>query len=265
MVVSRVLAFAASLLTGAEGARSLQMSAVFDRVAVDRATQRITIAHDPASGSAPTASVVVMHGLGDSSQGWLDVAAMWAKAFPSARFVLPTAPVRPITLNGGMRMTGWYDIASLDSDRAEQTCDGIDESRAIIDAIIDEEARAVGGSSRVVLAGFSQGGALALYTGLQRASEPIAGVLCMSGYLPKAEAWAPAGPMRAAPVLLCHGDSDPLVRPDWAAKSAAALKEAHGMASVELKMYKGMEHSACEEEIRDAAAFLARVLGLSPS
>mgnify|MGYP003686126649 FL=1 len=208
--------------------------------------------------------IVILHGLGATAQGWADVAAMWAGALPSARFVLPTAPLLPVTLNGGMRMPAWYDIARLDGDADRQTCDGIGESKATINALVSREAALVGGAGRVVLAGFSQGGALALYAGLQRESEPLAAVISMSAYLPARGAWSVAPASRGVPVGFFHGDADQVVRPSWADMSVAELRGAQQVAAVSLKTYVGMAHSATQEEISDVAAFMARALGLGP-
>jgi len=245
----------ASALLLPSSVRTIAMSSSLQRLSIDRSAQRITIAHDTSTGAKAQASVIVLHGLGDTAQGWADVASMWAEALPSIRFVLPTAPTRPVTLNGGMAMPAWYDIVSLDGDRADQSCEGLDASKAAVDKIIDDEAAVVGGASRVLVAGFSQGGALALYTGLRRTEEPpLAGILCMSGYLPKAESWAVENSAKRMPVMLCHGDSDPVVLPAWALKTREALA-AQGV-GVKMKVYPGMVHSACDDEIKDALNFI---------
>mmetsp|Transcript_3199 Transcript_3199/g.10589 ORF Transcript_3199/g.10589 Transcript_3199/m.10589 type:complete len:266 (-) Transcript_3199:482-1279(-) len=259
LVVSSLTALAGLRAFGST-ARSPTMSSVYDRISIQGG--RITIAHDPAKSATPQGSVIVLHGLGDSSRGWADVAAMWSARMPTVRFVLPTAPERPVTLNGGMRMTAWYDILSLDADRADQPAEGIDESKAAVEALVAEEAALVGGAGKVVLAGFSQGGAVALYAGLQRAEEPLAGVLCMSGYLPKAGSFQAAPASKGVPVLFCHGDSDQVVRYAWGEASRAALA-AQGCTALDFKTYPGMEHSACEVEIKDGAHFIAASLGVA--
>lgn len=228
------------------------------RTSIDRSQQRITIAHDTSASERPEGSVVVLHGLGDTAMGWADVAKMWADAMPRVRFVLPTAPMRPVTLNGGMSMPAWYDIKQLNGEADRQSCEWIGESKATIDGIVAAEAAQVGGAGKVLLVGFSQGGALALYAGLQR-EEPLAGVVSMSGYLPARGSWKVAEASRAVPVAFFHGDADGVVQPDWASKSAAELK-AQALASVSLKMYGGMAHSANLEEIEDVAKFIRTAL-----
>ena len=111
----------------------------------------------------------------------------------------------------------------------------------------------------MLLVGFSQGGALALYAGLQR-EQPLAGVASLSGYLPARGSWKVADASRAVPVAFFHGDADGVVRPDWASKSVAELK-AQALASVSLKTYAGMAHSANMEEIDDVARFIRAALG----
>jgi predicted esterase len=96
-----------------------------------------------------------MHGLGDSADGFSDVAEMFSSQLPHVKFILPTAPSSPVTLNGGMVMNSWYDIVGLD-DRASETCDGLDDSRNIVNAIVQQEVALGIPHSRIVLAGFSQ-------------------------------------------------------------------------------------------------------------
>lgn len=236
--------------------RGISMS---ERTEIDRSSQCITIRHDSSVRPAPEASVIVLHGLGDTAFGWSDVAGMWAASMPTVRFVLPTAPIRPVTLNGGMQMTAWYDITTLD-DKEEDDCAGVDESRTRIDAMIQSEADKVGGASRVLLAGFSQGGALALYTGFQREA-PLAGVLCLSGYLPKPATFQVHAASLGTHVMFCHGDSDMVVRWAFGNKSAAHLQKL-GISNMEFKTYEDMGHSACAQEISDAADFIAGRLGV---
>jgi predicted esterase len=243
---------------------SIRMSSTWDRMVVDKAKHTITIPHDKtATGASPRSSVIVLHGLGDTAQGWADVAAMWAGAMPSVRFVLPTAPMLAVTLNGGMKMPAWYDIKSLDGNADRESCDGIAESRATIDALVAAEAALVGGAANVALVGFSQGGALALYVGLQRETEPLAAVVSMSGYLPARGSWRVAAGSKGMPVGFFHGTDDQVVRPNWADMSVEELR-AQELEAVSLKTYPGMGHSAVQEEIEDVAKFVSDALGARP-
>lgn len=155
-------------------------------------------------------------------------------------------------------MPAWYDIKSLGKDRIHDPAEGIDASVARIRKLIDDEGAKGIPPSKIVLAGFSQGGAMALFTGLNL-DERVAGILCMSGYLVNPARVAPTASSRGTPVYMLHGEDDPLVLPEYARESAAKLREL-GVGEVTLKMYAGLPHSANMEELADAAAFLRRVL-----
>ena len=174
-------------------------------------TETIEIEHGAVS---PTASVILTHGLGDSARGWAGAALQLAEGLPWTRWVLPTAPTQPVTLNGGMSMPSWYDIEGL-SDRASETCEGIDRAQETLERLAQAELEELGDANagRLVLAGFSQGGALSLHTALRWEGEPLpAGVLCMSGYLPCPGSAPEQSTVRETPMLICHGDADPMVR-----------------------------------------------------
>jgi lysophospholipase-2 len=148
-----------------------------------------TISLTPKQESLQSALVVIAHGLGDSADGLADVAEVFAQQLPYCKFILPTAPVQPVTLNGGMPMNSWYDIVGLD-ERSNESCHGIEDSRKKLMTILQNEHEQTGlPYRRMVLAGFSQGGALSLYTGLQmpNVEQKLAGVCVMSGYLPHAK------------------------------------------------------------------------------
>ena len=221
---------------------------------------------------AHTGTVIFAHGLGDTAAGWADAIAMIAQrpGLSHVRFVLPTAPTQPVTLNMGMQMPSWYDIHGL-AERADETCDGLDESQATIEAILRREASEHGVPfSRIVLGGFSQGGALALWTGLQQQKQGasasaegtgtrLAGVLCMSGYLPRAHAFkCDDNPPQ---VLICHGDADPMVKFQYAEATRDQLAAA--AVDVLFETYRGMEHCACREEIDDVGRWLEARLPVS--
>ena len=208
-----------------------------------------------------TASIVFLHGLGDTSAGWLDACTLMASHLPSVKIVLPNAPTQCVTMNGGMPMPSWYDIKGLNS-RDDETCEGIEDSRARVEALLRRETSEFGiPSSSIVLAGFSQGGALSLYTGLQ-SEERLAGVLCMSGYLPlKNKSFAVSAAAAGTPVQFMHGTDDQVVRVEFASGSCAHL-ETLGL-QPEWRQFAGMEHSACIEEINEAVTWCQGVLGLN--
>ena len=228
------------------------------RVEVDQSRQFIQIS--PAAGEPITASVIFMHGLGDTAMGWggaMQMLAMSGK-LPGMRFVLPTAPTQPVTMNGGYAMPSWYDIKGLD-DRSNENCDGIEESRQTVLDLIERERADHGlDYGDIFVGGFSQGGALSLYTGLQ-APFTLGGVLCLSGYLPnvgefKLSAKAKAGEV---PVCIRHGAADQVVRLEMNLASRQRLQETGLPDSVvAYKEYPELEHSATEEELDDVAAWL---------
>lgn len=206
-----------------------------------------------------SATVLIMHGLGDSSEGFADVAEMFASQMPYTKFILPTAPTQPVTLNGGMSMNSWYDIVGLD-DRAAETCAGLPESRAIISELLQKEADAGIPYNRMMLAGFSQGGALSLVTGLQLPVEKkLAGLLVMSGYLAGAKDFRLTPGVESMPILHCHGTADPMVKFSWAEKTKDEVTR-QGATDYTLRSYTGLGHSLNQEEINHAMAFLVQQL-----
>jgi len=207
----------------------------------------------------PTATVILMHGLGADGNDFVPIAGeLDLSSVGPVRFVFPNAPVIPVTLNNGYQMPAWFDIAVPDFNVQEDAA-GLRRSQATIEALIaNEKARGIP-ASRIVVAGFSQGCAMALLTGL-RHSERLAGIVGLSGWLPLAastEAERHAA-NHDTPVFLGHGRQDPMVPLVRAAQSRDALA-ALGY-TVEWHEY-AMAHSVCMEEIADLNDFLLRVLG----
>lgn len=201
------------------------------------------------TGADPTWSVIWLHGLGADGSDFVPLVPELVQAdWPAIRFVFPHAPVRPVTINNGMRMRAWYDIAALDlANRADEQ--GVAESIAQVEALIAHEADRGIRASRVVLAGFSQGGAIALSAGLRR-TEPLAGLVALSTYLPApAKAAAALQPQAASqPVFMAHGSHDPVV-PLAAGEQSAQLLQSFGF-KVEWHVYP-MPHSLCAQEVLD--------------
>lgn len=211
-----------------------------------------------APASPPTASVIWMHGLGADGTDFVPIVPeLRLPEHVAPRFIFPNAPVRPVTVNNGMPMRAWYDIYGLGvRDREDAT--GIRESATLVHGLIDQELAAGIHSERIVLAGFSQGGAIALQAGL-RYPQPLAGILALSTYLPlpatlAAEAVAAN---RAVPILMCHGRQDPIVPLELARKSFDALT-AQGYAPRWLDY--PMQHQVCAEEIVAISRWLEEVL-----
>ena len=207
----------------------------------------------------PTATVILMHGLGADGNDFVPIAnELDLSALGPVRFVFPNAPVIPVTLNSGYEMPAWFDIAATDFGVREDAA-GLRRSQATIEALIaHEKARGIA-AGRIVVAGFSQGCAMSLLTGL-RHTERLAGIVGLSGWLPLAA--TTAAERHAAnhdtPVFLGHGRQDPMVPMALAQQSRDALA-ALGY-TVEWHEYT-MAHSVCMEEIADLNRFLLRVLG----
>jgi phospholipase/carboxylesterase len=206
----------------------------------------------------PTACVLWLHGLGADGNDFVPIVPeLGLAASRRVRFVFPHAPVRAVTINNGMRMRAWYDISAADlTNRADLA--GVRESQQQLEALVArEKARGIA-SERIVLAGFSQGGAIALYSGL-RHGERLAGIMALSSYLiaPDKLAGEASADAREAPIFMAHGTHDQVVRFEWAEASKRML-EAAGY-RVEWHAYR-MEHSVCLEEVQAIGAWLNRVL-----
>ncbi|OZI68992.1 alpha/beta hydrolase [Bordetella genomosp. 1] len=206
------------------------------------------------TGPNPTHAVIWLHGLGADANDFVPVVPeLRLGATPPVRFVFPNAPVQPVTINGGMAMRSWYDILVLDLVRQEDA-NGIRASEAAVQALIAREnARGIP-TSRIFLAGFSQGCAMTLHTGL-RLQEKLAGMIALSGYLPLldlAEAERHDA-NRDTPIFMAHGTYDPVVNIARAEASRARLT-ALGY-EVSWHTYP-MPHSVCIEEINDIGSFL---------
>ena len=205
------------------------------------------------------ASVIWLHGLGADGYDFVPVVKeLEALGAPAARYVFPHAPQMPVTINGGYVMRAWYDILGTDLVRREDEA-GLRRSQAQVERLIAREVERGTPRNRIVLAGFSQGGAITLQAGLRQA-EPLAGLIALSCYLPLAplfEAERAAG-SAGVPVFMAHGTSDPVVP---LARGAASRDQLRSLGyAVEWHEYP-MPHSVCAEEIEHIAAFLQRVLG----
>jgi phospholipase/carboxylesterase len=206
----------------------------------------------------PDASIIWLHGLGADGNDFVPIVEqMRLPSTLRVRFVFPHAPVRPVTINNGFPMRAWYDIYAADlANRADVL--GVMQSKAAVEALIAREQERGVAADRTVVAGFSQGGAIALFAGL-RHLERLAGIVALSTYLPMpdrlaAEA-APAN--RDLPIFMAHGTMDPVVRPEWG-ESTRRMLEAAGYA-VEWHTYP-MTHSVVWEEVLAIRAFLERIL-----
>ena len=206
----------------------------------------------------PVASIIVLHGLGADGNDFVPIAEeLRLDPVGPVRFVFPHAPVRPVTINGGMAMRAWYDLLQADLVRREDET-GLRASRLDIEALIARERQRGVPASRIVLMGFSQGCAMTLLTGLRHA-ERLAGLVGLSGYLPLADTSAAerAAASVALPVFLAHGRGDGVIPLSRATASRDVL-QALGCV-VEWHEYP-MAHSVCPQEVADLNRWLLSVL-----
>jgi len=216
---------------------------------------------EPAAGGAD-AAVIWLHGLGADGYDFVPmIPQLDLPASARVRFVFPHAEVRPVTINAGYSMRAWYDIRELSPAGRDDEA-GLAGARDRIERYVERERAGGIAARRIMLAGFSQGGAVALHVGLRHAAR-LAGIICLSGYLPLrerlAEELAPAN--RGTPILMCHGREDVVVLPAFGEQSRDALLGA-GLA-VDWRQYS-MGHQLCEPEVHDIAAWLNFHLDLVP-
>jgi len=210
------------------------------------------------TGPNPGATIIILHGLGADGNDFLPIAQeLDLSAAGPVRFVFPHAPVIPVTINNGYRMRAWYDILGMDLVRREDEA-GLRRSLAQIEQLLEREEQRGMPANRIVLAGFSQGCAMALMTGL-RHKERMAGIVGMSGYLPLASSTVAerTDANTLTPIFLAHGRQDNVVMLERGTASRDALR-ALGY-EVEWHEYP-MAHSVCMEEIADLNRWLVKVL-----
>ena len=207
----------------------------------------------------PAASIIWLHGLGADGHDFSPLIPQLGIVDTLAvRVVLPHAPLRAVTINNGMVMRAWYDIRVADF-RAVEDAAGIRESACLLEALIRREIEGGVPAARILLAGFSQGGAMVLHTGL-RFPQRLAGILVLSAYLPLAASLAEerAGENGDIPIMLAHGQQDPVVPISWALKSRDYLQQLGY--PVGWQDYP-MQHAVCPEEIGDIREWIVSVLG----
>jgi phospholipase/carboxylesterase len=210
------------------------------------------------TGPQPRSSIIVLHGLGADGNDFVPICEQLdLSAAGPVRYVLPNAPERPVTINGGYVMRAWYDILGLNGQGGEDEA-GLRASQALVEALIAHETARGVPAERIVLAGFSQGCAMTLMTGL-RHPQRLAALAGLSGYLPLAgTTLAERAPQnQSTPIFLAHGRHDPMIALPRAAASRDALQAlGYGVRWHEYPM----EHSVCLEEVHDLNRFLHDVL-----
>lgn len=209
------------------------------------------------------ASIIWMHGLGASGDDFLPIIDQFnLPTNHSIRFIFPNAPIRPVTINGGMKMRAWYDIKYFDElindEKQTENHEGLRESQLIINNLIKREMKYNISSQRIILAGFSQGGAMALHAGL-RFNSQLGGIICLSGYLPwcdfliKEKAIA----NQSTPIFMAHGLFDPIVSINLGKNSCDALLNLNYNVSWNTYL---MQHTVVDKEVIDIANFLKKIL-----
>lgn len=217
------------------------------------------------TGKNPAASVIWMHGLGADGNDFVPIVQeLDLKGLPSIRFVFPHAPMQPVTINNGYVMRAWYDVSFGDLEGNSRRADekGVRASQTAVGNLIEREVARGMASENIVLAGFSQGGAIALQAGL-RYPQRLAGIMALSTYVPLAESL----PQEAAsanartPIFMAHGTHDPVV-PYAMGSGSRELLGKMGY-NVEWHAYP-MQHSVCLEEVQDLSAWLRKTICASP-
>ncbi|XP_005988807.1 acyl-protein thioesterase 2 [Latimeria chalumnae] len=206
-----------------------------------------------------TAAVIFLHGLGDSGDGWAN--AFSTIRLPYVKYICPHAPKIPVTLNGNMVMPSWFDLIGLKPDDAEDEI-GIKKAAENIKGIIEHEIKNGIPSSRIILGGFSQGGALSLYTALT-SQHKLAGVLALSCWLPLHKTFPQAAsnsPNKDIAVLQCHGERDLLI-PAWiGALTAEKLKTIVDASKIQFKIFSDLTHSSSPQEMVAVKEFIEKLL-----
>lgn len=204
-----------------------------------------------------TAAVIFLHGLGDNGHGWAD--ALNSIRVPHVKFICPHAPAIPVTLNLGALMPAWFDLKGLSPDSAEDEA-GIKKAAESIKAIIEHEAKNGIPPHRIILGGFSQGGALSLYTALT-CQHQVAGVVALSCWLPLHRSFPSAsGGPKNLPILQCHGKSDHMVPVEFGNLTSEMLKTIVNPHMVAFKTYAGLSHSSCPQEMEAVKEFIEKYL-----
>lgn len=210
----------------------------------------------------PALTVIFLHGLGGSGMGWEGMVRPVAPFFPTVKFILPSAPHRRMSFSGDT-MPSWYDIVGFGIEHAEDE-GGIKDSAKTVHKIIEREEKKGTPSDRILIAGASQGGAIALYSGLTLPKK-LAGILALSTYLPLHATFPTvlAKENLETPILICHGEKDEIVKYEWGKRSYELIKGAHK--NITFKSYPNMGHSSCPQQIFDIMGFLGGLLVSSSS
>lgn len=211
-----------------------------------------------------TSSVIIMHGLGDSADGWKFLSDMLHgyEQFQSVNFIFPNAPVKPLTVAGGQPISQWFDIYEMGNPNARQDEEGYWTSVSRITNLIEDEVNNGIDASNIIVGGFSQGASISLGVNASY-NKKLAGILCLSGFFSMKQGL----PSRLTDInkqtniFHGHGDLDPVININYARSTEKYFKEL-GFANYTLKEFPGMAHSTCNEELSDIAQFITKNLAL---
>lgn len=203
-----------------------------------------------------TASIIFLHGLGDTGHGWSS--ALSAVRLPHIKVICPTANTIPVSLNNGFKMPAWFDIKGLDISSAEDV-DGIKKATTYVHTLIEKEISEGIPSERIMIGGFSQGGALAIHSALTFPKK-LAGIVALSCWLPMSKSFNPSmvPANKDIHIIQCHGDCDPIVSYNFGQLTASVLKNV--TKNLIFKTYNGMMHSSSDEEMIDIKNFIKSLL-----
>lgn len=204
--------------------------------------------------TSQASSMIFLHGLGDSSSGWSPLFRQLSRRLPNTRFILPTAPIKSVSLNLGMRMPAWYDIYSLDEEDGREDREGILASTRTVHELVEKERSLGVPSHRIFVGGFSQGGAVSLLAGLTL-PHGIAGIVSLSAYLPL-RTTIHSRIKHKQNIWMAHGKADEVVHYKWGRDSCNKLKEILGNDYITWKDYDGMTHSSCPQEVEDMVEWI---------
>ncbi len=224
----------------------------------NRMNQQLLPFVEVSPSASPNACVIWLHGLGDSGHGFAPIVPeLKLPASMAVKFIFPHAPERPITINNGMRMRAWYDIKSLDF-KSRADLGGVQESSAQVEQLINTQIESGIPANRIVLAGFSQGGVIALHLA-SRFSQKLAGVLALSTYMcePDLLAKDAIDINRDTPIMMAHGEQDEVVPVFMGNAAYKTLKENNF--NVTWQTYT-MQHNVCMQELKDIGEWLKKVL-----
>lgn len=210
------------------------------------------------------ATLIWLHGLGDSGDGWKETLA--GLGLRNTRVLLPQAPIQPVTVNGGMHMPAWYDVLGL-SVSAPQDLSGIAKACKDLASLVRKEIATGVDPKQIILGGFSQGGSVALHTAFVEGylDDPVGACIALSSWMPRGpELQSAECEFRLAPaslktpVMMAHGTLDPLVRVQYGELSSKILRQ-HG-AEVQFRTYEQLGHSTCASELSDVQKFLMKIM-----